>query len=437
MAMDNAQGIVIIGGGMVGISLALMLSTALSKTHPCIPIALIEKFPFPEKNTPPSLQHSFDSRATALSAGSVKLLQDIDCWQAVSQQAEPISDIHISDRGHYAGTLLHASDYAVDALGYVVENSALGQCLLQQLHQTTVKCIAPATVEQCRFTRKGVELTLKKNAASTPVIDNEVKGKQVNEILQADLVLIADGADSPLSKSLGIETQTTQYQQSAIITNVALAKPHKGTAYERFTDQGPLALLPLGDCDGMHRASVVWTRETKQVDGLMQLSDEDFLHELQHCFGYRADHMLQVGKRQVYPLQLMQATEQVRSHVVLMGNAAHFLHPVAGQGFNLSLRDCATLASVLASATSAATSSGCANEKGTAQSSLGDYKILKEYLSQREADQQMTVGLTHALVNTFSSKKLSLSVLRQCGLLSLQALPQVKTQLAQQMMGMS
>ncbi|MFT5116496.1 MAG: 2-polyprenyl-6-methoxyphenol 4-hydroxylase [Kiritimatiellia bacterium] len=434
MAMDNAQGIVIIGGGMVGISLALMLSKALSKTHPRMPIVLIEKCPFPEKNTTPSLQSSLDTRATALSAGSVKLLQDIDCWQALSHQAEPISDIHISDRGHYAGTLLHASDYAVDALGYVVENSALGQCLLQQLHATTVKCIAPATVEQCRFTRQGVELSLQQNNVSSELVSNEK-----NKILQADLVLIADGADSPLSKSLGIETQTTQYQQSAIITNVALAKPHKGTAYERFTDQGPLALLPLGDRDGMHRASVVWTRETKQIDGLMQLSDEGFLQQLQHCFGYRADHILQVGKRQVYPLQLLQATEQVRSHLVLMGNAAHFLHPVAGQGFNLSLRDCATLASVLSSsATLPSSSSGsdCASEKYTTYTNLGDYKILKEYLSRRETDQQLTVGLTHALVNTFSSSKLSVSVLRQCGLLSLQALPRVKTQLAQQMMGM-
>jgi 2-polyprenyl-6-methoxyphenol 4-hydroxylase len=435
MAMDNAQGIVIIGGGMVGISLALMLSKALSKTHPSIPITLIEKFPFPEKNTTPSLQPSFDSRATALSAGSVKLLQDIDCWEAVSQQAEPIRDIHISDRGHYAGTLLHARDYSVDALGYVVENSALGQCLLQQLRQTAVNCIAPATVEQCRFTRQGVELSLKKNDVSPDlkkalisktVKGKEAKNKKVSQILQADLVLVADGADSPLSKSLGIETQITQYQQSAIIANVALAKPHKNIAYERFTDQGPLALLPLGDCNGMHRASVVWTRETKQVDGLMQRSDEDFLQELQRCFGYRADHMLQVGKRQVYPLQLMQATEQVRSHLVLMGNAAHFLHPVAGQGFNLSLRDCATLVSVLA-----------AVSPGTAHTKLGDYKILKEYLSQREADQLMTVGLTHALVNTFSSSRLSLSILRQCGLLSLQALPQVKAHLAQQMMGMT
>lgn len=405
-SVDQPQHIAIVGGGMVGVSLALMLAKNVGNTS----ISLIEKFPFPETNSSSIEQPSFDARSTALSAGSVALLQTIDCWSELSQYAEPIQHIHISDRGHYGNTLLHASDYDVDALGYVVENSRLGQCLLQQLQQTHVKCIAPATVEQCQLKKQGVELQL--------------KGGNGAELLLADLVVIADGADSPLRASLGIDHHITQYQQSAIITNVSLQKSHGNIAYERFTDQGPLALLPLNEYNGEHRASVVWTRDTQHTDDLMQLNDEDFKQALQACLGYRADRIKHVGKRQSYPLQLVQAAEQVRSNIVVVGNAAHFLHPVAGQGFNLSLRDSASLAQVL--------------QQGLSHHpSVGNYKTLKHYVHQREKDQAVTIGLTDIMVKTFSSSQLSMSILRQLGLLSLQTFPAMKKTLAKQMMGMA
>jgi 2-octaprenyl-6-methoxyphenol hydroxylase len=417
MSSDASQRIVIVGGGMVGISLALMLSKSFANSRCPVHIALIEQFAFPsappetqdktEGEFSPMPQESFDARSTALSAGSVGLLAEVACWSELSVYAEAIQHIHISDQGHYNNTLLNAQDYALEALGYVVENRRLGQCLLQQLRQTKVECIAPATVEQCRFTQQGVELTLQQPTQNT--------------ILGADLVLIADGAQSALVRSLGIESDTQAYQQSAIIANVALAKPHKSIAYERFTRQGPLALLPLNDADGLHRAAVVWTRDTQEIASLMSLSDETFLQALQACLGYRADYLVNVGKREVYPLQLVQAKEQVRSRVVIMGNAAHFLHPVAGQGFNLSLRDCATLAAVLSEH----------------PHSLGDYAALKHYERRREVDQQITVGLTHGMVNTFSSNKRSLSILRQLGLAGLNSLPVLKTLLARQMMGVS
>jgi ubiquinone biosynthesis UbiH/UbiF/VisC/COQ6 family hydroxylase len=278
------------------------------------------------------------------------------------------------------------------------------------LAQAKIDCIAPATVNPCTLKKKGALLSLTENDITSGLV--------------ADVVLVADGADSPLRKFLGIDSDTRHYQQSAIITNIALEKPHKGIAYERFTEQGPLALLPLSDCEDVHRASVVWTRDTHEAEAIMALDDDAFMQQLQACFGYRAGHIQQVGQRQSYPLSLVQAKEQVRSNIVILGNAAHFLHPVAGQGFNLSLRDCAALVEVLANA--------CQH-----QQPLGDYNTLLQYQQQREQDQQLTISLTDAMVKTFSSKKWSLSVMRQLGLYSLQALPNAKKTLARQMMGLS
>lgn len=402
--------IAIVGGGMVGVSLALMLAQRVKHGEHGLQISLIEKFPFPEHSSDALTQPSFDSRSTALSAGSIALLKDLQVWEGLQSQAESIRDIHISDQGHYGSSLLHAEDYGVDALGCVVANSHLGQCLLAQLQHSAVTCIAPATVTGCQLTKVGAKLHLEEGV-----------GQQAKELL-ADVVLIADGAGSPLRQSLGIDSHTRHYQQSAIITNIALEKPHKGVAYERFTDQGPLALLPLDNCDGAYRASVVWTRNTAEVDATMALSDEAFLAALQACFGYRAGRFLQVGTRQSYPLSLVQSAEQVRSHIVVLGNAAHFLHPVAGQGFNLSLRDCTVLVDVLAKAF----------RQGEP---LGHFRTLEEYQTLREHDQSLTIGLTDTMVKTFSSKALSLSVLRQLGLYGLQAVPRAKQALARQMMG--
>jgi 2-polyprenyl-6-methoxyphenol 4-hydroxylase len=427
--VHTTQHIAIVGGGMVGLSLALMLANRLPDT---IEISLIEKFAFPDtskpaqENTLDNIQHasliqqpSFDARSTAISAGSAELLASIDCWQWLTPHVETIASIHISDRGHYASTQLDAKEQSVDALGYVVENRTLGHCLLQQLQQTRVNLIAPATVEQCRFTQKNVEIDLTEQTKNT-------SSKQVSKTpqkLSADLLIIADGADSPLCRAIGIDTKKMTYQQSAIIANVALDKPHNGMAYERFTDQGPLALLPLADCEQQHRAALVWTRNSIDAERLASASNDEFLNELQQTMGYRASKITHVGERAFYPLELVQSIEQVRSRVVVMGNAAHFLHPVAGQGFNLSLRDCASLADTLADAT--------INKK------VGALSTLQHYLACRESDQQRTIDLTDTMVNTFSSNALSRSLFRQCGLLSLNAMPIAKKVLARQMMGLT
>ena len=414
VADTSCPHIAIVGGGMVGVSLALMLAGRCSSST-AIRITLIEQFPFPEHDSHSLFQPSFDARSTALSAGSVAILQSLGCWEALRKHAEPIGHIHISDRGHYGNTLLHAQDYSLPALGYVIENRWLGQCLLarlEQLQQTApIHCMAPATVERCQLSANAAELSVRHR-------------NDTLERVTADVVLIADGAKSPLRKTLGIDTSTTSYKQSAIITNVALQEPHQGVAYERFTQEGPLAVLPLETCKGTHRASVVWTRNSDLVDDVMSLEDSHFLSALQSAFGYRAGMFTHVGQRHCYPLELVESVEQVRSRIVVAGNAAHFLHPVAGQGFNLSLRDSEVLADVLLQA-------------HQRKQDMGSYSVLSEYEQQRERDQQVTIGLTDTMVNVFSSQKLSLAAMRQIGLLSLQVLPPLKHALAKQMMGMA
>jgi 2-octaprenyl-6-methoxyphenol hydroxylase len=440
---DN-QHITIVGGGMVGLSLALMLAKRLPDA---IAVSLIEKFPFPgishssvsqenalkesasQNNAAEKIhQASFDARSTAISAGSATLLASIDCWDALAAHAEAINTIHISDRGHYTSTQLNAQEQEVDALGYVVENHFLGHCLLQQLQQSRVKVIAPAIVERCQFTQQDVKILLAEDNAN-----NESK----QQTIATDLLIIADGADSPLCRSMGIDSHKKNYQQSAIIANVALDKPHKGIAYERFTDQGPLALLPLSDCEQQHRAALVWTRNHEEANRLTSVSDDNFLNELQQAMGHRAGKLKHIGERNMYPLTLVQSSEQVRSRVVVMGNAAHFLHPVAGQGFNLSLRDSATLVDVLVDVLGDALTENSDVNKKHSNVAVGELTILQAYLSRREADQQRTIALTDTMVKTFSSTELSRSVFRQMGLLGLNAMPTAKKILAKQMMGMA
>ncbi len=415
MKKNKQQNIVIVGGGMVGISLALLLSKKLlEKEIDHYSVTLVEKFAFPETPKQSMFQPSFDDRSTAISAGSAAILKQLDCWPLLNDHAERIQTVHVSDRGHFGGTCLDANNYDVDAVGYVIENRWLGHVLWQQLQGTNIQCLAPSTVKQCLPKKEGYQLTIESNP-------DEMK-------LNADLLIIADGADSALRQSLGIDTSTTHYGQSALIANISLEKPHNNIAYERFTDEGPIALLPLSQVHDEHkvinRASLVWTLSNEKSTSVLDMSEPELLEALHNRFGYRAGKITGIGKKAIYPLKLIQAREQVRSHLVVVGNAAHFLHPVAGQGFNLALRDCQML-------------TDCLQVAQAQEQPLGTYSVLKHYLQRQEFDQQLTIGLTDSLVKTFSSSKLPQAVLRQLGLMSLNTLPTAKNLFAEQMMGMS
>ncbi|MBX2808745.1 MAG: 2-octaprenyl-6-methoxyphenyl hydroxylase [Cellvibrionaceae bacterium] len=394
--------IVIVGGGMVGLSLARLLT---HKQAADWSISLVEQHASLLSTSQP-LTPSFDARATALSAGSQDILQQLGLWADLQPHAEAIHTIDVSDRGHYGNTQLHREDHPGDALGYVVENRHIGRALVAGL-STAVTAIAPAKVVSCTPKICGHSLRIQ-------------RGSQTTE-MHADLVVIADGAESQLRQQLGIDANKRAYYQSAIIANVVLQQPHRGIAYERFTDQGPVALLPLQSMAQTHRAALVWTLPTQQASTVSKLADSALLRQLQQRFGYRAGRLLAIGERHSYPLEQVTATEQIRSALVVIGNAAHTLHPVAGQGFNLSLRDCVALSDVLSSA----------RRQGKA---IGDSKILQQYSADQRRDQDLTIALTDQLIALFGSKNTAVSALRQVGLMGLTTLPQLKHTLTQKFM---
>ncbi|MEA1605467.1 2-octaprenyl-6-methoxyphenyl hydroxylase [Pseudomonas spirodelae] len=384
--------IAIIGGGLVGASLALALQAEAKQRG--WSICLIEPF------TPGSgYQPSYDARSTALSFGSQQIYQRLGLWSQISQRAEPIKQIHVSDRGRFAAARLSAEDEGVPALGYVVENAWLGECLWQALDPQVVSWRSPAQVTRIQALADGYRLTLDDGSE-----------------LECNLATLAEGGRSGLREQLGIAVSTTPYGQSALIANVSPQEPHHGLAFERFTEEGPMALLPLAD----NRCALVWTRATLEAERLSALDDTAFLAELQQAFGYRLGSLRQVGTRHLYPLALTAAKEQVRKHLVVLGNAAHSLHPIAGQGYNLSLRDTLVLAETLLASTAP----------------LGDLATLQRYLSRQQTDQQLTVGFSDQVTRLFSTGQPLLAAGRNLGLLGLDLLPPAKRWFARQAMGL-
>lgn len=382
----------IVGGGLVGASLALALQQGAKARG--WNIALIEPF---EPGS--EYQPSYDARSTALSYGTRLIYQRLGVWERIAERAEPITLIHVSDRGRAGATRLDASDQQVPALGYVVENAWIGHCLWQALDDEAVTRHCPAEVEQMQAVTGGYRLTL-----------------TTGQVLDCDLAVLADGGRSALREQLGIAIKTTPYDQSALIANVTPGKPHGGQAFERFTDDGPMALLPLQD----NRCALVWTRPEEDAARLAALPEAAFLDELQQAFGYRLGGFQQVGARHLYPLMLIEAEEQVRSGLVVLGNAAHSLHPIAGQGYNLSLRDTEALAAALLS--------------GSAK--LGDIGVLQAYHRRQRTDQWLTVGFSDRLTRLFAGSALLSVAGRNLGLLGLDLLPPAKAWFARQAMGL-
>ncbi|RYY77196.1 MAG: 2-octaprenyl-6-methoxyphenyl hydroxylase [Gammaproteobacteria bacterium] len=394
--------IAIIGGGMVGASLALLLA----QQKPDWTIAVLEAQTFSESGR---AQENFDARSTAISQGSVEIFRDLGVWNLLSQQATAISKVHVSDAGHYMGGLIDSAAYELDAVGYVIPNAWLGRVLLDKLKLfSNIQYLSPVRVEKLIPVQKGSQLLLKSGDESFNV--------------NCRLSVIADGGSSPLRASLGIDSHIKNYNQMALIANVAYSEPHNNIAYERFTELGPLALLPLGSSAAAKESALVLTLPSDQVSEVFALSDEDFLQHLQRRFGNRLGKFLRVGRRHIYDLKLITASEQIRSHIVLVGNAAHFLHPVAGQGFNLSLRDGMCLVDSLV-------------QGDLAGHSLGELSVLQDYLRRQAQDQTLTIEFSDKLVRLFSSSSLPLVALRHLGFVGLDLLPAIKTQFAAQTMG--
>lgn len=388
----------IVGGGMVGASLALALQPHAARCG--WRINLIEAQPPADGHAQPS----FDARSTALSHGSRLLFEQLGIWHELAGRVEPIRQIHVSDRGHPGVTRLSAEKERVPALGYVVENAVLGQVLLAALDPAVVRWQAPARVVRAEPARSGWLMQVEEHG-------------QVHE-QATDLLVVADGGRSGLLEQLGIHRQVRPYGQTAIIANITSSQGHDGVAYERFTRSGPLALLPMSG----GRSALVWTQPEAQADEVMACSDAAFLEALQDAFGFRMGALKRVGQRHAYPLSLIEAEEQVRSGLVVLGNAAHSLHPIAGQGFNLSLRDAVALADTLIGA--------------DANQSPGDLALLNRYFSNQRQDQQQTIAFSDWLTRLFSNRRPVLAAGRNLGLLGMDIVAPLKSVFARQAMGL-
>ena len=377
--------VAIVGGGMVGASLALALAGSGRA------VVLIEAQPIA------GVSHgSFDERTTALGNGARRIYQTLGVWPALAQQAAPIRHIHISDAGRFGFARLNADEHELEAFGYTVGNRHLGQVLWQALQERGgVSLWKRAEVTDAALGGDSATLTVRTGAGE----------KQ----LTARLVVAADGAESILKRIAGIASDARAYQQVALVSTVQSDCPSQDIAYERFSDSGPLALLPRYD----RSYALIWTAPPALAAELSACSESEFCQRLQQRFGWRAGRFLQAGRRASYPLQLVRARSSVGARTALIGNASQALHPVAAQGFNLGLRDAAFLAELIV----AADDPGCP-------------RVLGEFDRRRAADRRSITGFTDRLVRLFGDRRAPIGAARDLGLLLFDLMPPAKRALS-------
>ena len=381
--------VAIVGGGMVGASLALGLRGL------GISVLLVEGVA-PGSSSQPS----FDDRTTALGNASRRIFASLGVWSDIAPQAAGIRTIHVSDAGRFGFARLRAEEQGIDAFGYVVANRVIGTALWKKLSASQeIVLRVPATSEGIEITPDGARLTLVTDTGGHEAVD-------------ARLVVAADGAHSAVRSAAAIDAAVEDYDQVAIVANVAADRPHDGTAYERFTPSGPLAVLPL--YDGSY--GVIWSCSPADAATVLSLEDDRYLRELQARFGWRAGKFVRVGRRASYPLKLTRAAATTAIRTVLIGNAAQALHPVAGQGFNLGLRDAAMLAEVIANA--------------PAGVDVGAPDLLQRFSEWRAADRTGVVKFTDGLVKLFGDGRPGMGILRNLGLLLFDLAPPAKSALA-------
>ncbi len=348
--------IIIVGGGLVGASfIAKILQSNLD-----LKLALID-------NTAPktALDMDFNSRAIALSHGSVVCLQSLGVFTALASYVENIKEVHVSAKGHFGSSRITAADAGLDALGAVVNADVLNHVLNKHI-ENKLTIFRPVNIVKMTQHEKGWALHLSSG-----------------EMINTKLLVAADGTQSFVRQTLGIETKCHDYHQSAITVNIELAQSHQNVAYERFTPDGAIAMLPFGE----HRVKCVWVMSDLSVDVLLQKDDAEFIKEIQNVFGFRLGRLQSLGKRITYPLKSLQAHALYAHRCVLLGNAANTFHPIAAQGFNLGLRDAVVLSKLLI-------------ESYAKGEDLGENTILKKYSDARHIDHQRTKYFTDNLAES-------------------------------------
>ncbi|AZM38727.1 2-octaprenyl-6-methoxyphenyl hydroxylase [Acinetobacter sp. WCHA39] len=399
------QQVIIVGGGMVGLSLALMLA----KSNIAVKLLEAVKYPnYDDENASP-YHSSFDARNTALSRRSVQIYQKLGLWEALQQHATPILQVHITEQGSFGKARLVAEQEKVESFGQVIENAWLGRVLLTQVRQQ-------ALIELI----DGVQVTSLTQDADQVQIE-AMRNSEYIHSLKSKLVIAADGRDSFCRQAIGVGVDEHDYDQVAIVTTVQTSKPHQQVGFERFSALGPLALLPL---PGEYRRSVVWpVKKGTEAEWLGEENDQHFLDALQETYGDRAGKFEKTGKRFSYPLAQVLAHKQAVGRVVLMGNAAHTIHPVAGQGFNLCLRDADVLVRFLM-------------EQLAKSDDIGAPENLLAYEQARLTDQQRVIKFCDSVVRGFSNQNPILKLLRNTGLIAFDVIPGVKPLVANYAMGL-
>lgn len=401
---DHSFDVVIVGGGMVGASLSLLLDPFMKKG---LTVALVDAHEISSQTISQleMQQPSFDDRSTAISLGSKRILSDLGVWSQMKNASTVIDHIQVSQQKQFGRVRLHAQDANVEALGFVVENKSIGVGLQTGLlKQKRLSIFSAVNV---------IDYKLADNAANISI---QSKDSDDMILIEADLLVLADGASSEGCRQLGIPQSRFEYEQNAIVCNVSFDRPHEQWAYERFTQDGPLALLPVNT----NQYALVWCMGSQQSEQRMAFTDAQFKSELQALVSFDKGRITQVGKKSTYPLALVQSDEQVRRHVVVLGNAAHALHPVAGQGFNLALRDAKALAHAISKQLD----------------SPGELTGLLEYQKNQTADQALTTKISHSLPIKFGEPGLHWSLLRGVAMTAMDIIPTSKQLFANQAMGL-
>lgn len=388
--------VAIIGGGLVGASLACALSPLGLK------VALVEAVEFRADTQP-----SYDDRTLALSASSCAILKGLGIWPKVASRATPIREIQVRELGRPGRVMMEPGELGLDRFGHVLEARAFGGALAEILPTLEgLDLFCPASLELFGNDADSCSLT--------------VRHRDGHETLRADLVVGADGAASFVRESLGIECERHDYGQSAVICNVTPEEEHRGRAFELFTPTGPMAVMPHEE----GRCGLIWCVPNGEAEALMALPDDIFMSRANARFGRRLGRFVRVGRRTAYPLRLVRAAEDIRPRTVILGNAAHAIHPVGAQGFNLGLRDAAVLAEVLADA-----------KRGDPEFDAGNWELLCRYSAWRKPDHEGTIAYSDGLARIYSNPTGLASAGRLAGLLAHAFVPSLRRRMAVQAMG--
>lgn len=393
--MQHNYDILIVGAGLIGNCLVLALQNSGLRVA------------FVESNAPAQLQNSLATDKTlAISAGSRKILQALNIWVKIQNHATAIKAVHVSDQGHFGKVRLSAKKTGVNALGYVVNAGNMERCVADLAMRTNSKLFCPAKVINLMVGAESINVSLKQQQ------------QEIN--LSTKLLIGADGGQSSVRRLLNIPQKITDYGQTALVTTIKTSLPHNNIAFERFTANGPLALLPINK----QECSVVWTCSHETAKQLILDGEEDFIAKLQRCFGYKLGLFTLIAPRRSFPLSLRRVQTLLAERTVVIGNAANQLHPVAGQGFNLGFRDVARLAEMLI-------------EQQQNKSDIGSQSFLKKYAQVRQKDQHKIIGFTDSIVKVFSSDLPSLVLARGISLAIIDNIPVLKTIFTKHAMGLS